>query len=111
MHMIWHDDPSAKLVTLTIEEFQCRADYICAVCVAQVTLSIASVEVAVDAIRIPAKQFLLFVPGKRAPGCKRLINDRLALLLKAEKDFTGQTVCLTEGNEVGAALTFHVRKH
>jgi len=111
MHMIRHNDPRTKFISLAIKERQSPADHIRALGLPQATLSVACIKVPVNAIRIPPKEQLLLVPRKRALRRECLIDDQIALELEASENRARQSARFAERDEIGAALLFDVRQH
>ena len=110
MDVVWHDNPGAQLISLTVEESQRVSDQFSNLRVSKKTVSVSGVEVGVHAGGIPAEQFLLLLPGERAFGSERVAENFLSLLFEPAQHLARQRARKSEGNEVSAAFLFQVRQ-
>src|SRR5437899_1319303 len=90
MHVIGHDNPRSKFVTLTVKKPERTSHELSDFRLPKETIAVAGVEVSVHAGRIPTEQFLLLLPGERTFGGERVLEDLFALLLEAAKHLARQ---------------------
>jgi hypothetical protein len=102
--VIGHHDPRVQFVPLALKERNGASDQAGEARLAEVTDAVTGIEVSVHAIRIPAKEFFLLMPGERAFRSHRLLEDDVALLFEPEQEIRRQRASLTERDEIRAAF-------
>jgi len=110
VNVIGHHDPRAQLISPAVKEPQRVSHELCNFRLTKKTLAVSSVEVGVHAGGIPAEQFLLFPPGKRAFGGERVLKNLFPLLFELLQDGCGQRARKPERGKVAAALLLQMRQ-
>ena len=103
--MIRHHHPRSQLVTLSLKKANCGCNKVRPIRIAQITNPVPGIEVLVHTMRILAKQFLLFMPGKRAIYRQSLPQYDLTFLFKLQENFLRQGSGLPECDEIRSAFT------
>jgi len=110
MYMIGHDHPCSQFVSLSVEKLQGTGHTVGIIRVAQITFSVAAIEVAIHTLGIPTKQILLLVPCERAFGHEGLMENCFPFRFETEQHFLWKCAGQTKCHEISAALPFQIRQ-
>src|SRR5258706_7739511 len=100
MHMVWHNHPGTKFITVAAEMSQSPGNQLGDFRPLEKALAVAGIQIGVHARRIPAEQLLLFPPGQRMLPSERALKNCFAFLLELSEHVTGQCASQSKGDKV-----------